>query len=111
MASVVYSIVYWKGTVGLSALSSKDSLNFGKVKEAIFKCYDINEETYRQSFWSAKLKEGKSLSEVVNRLSYMAAKWHKEHDTRERVIDMIVKEQFLTMLLEDRLETGILLGS
>ena len=110
MASVAYSIVDWKGTVGLSALSSKDTLDFGKVKEAIFKCYDIK-ETYRQSFWSAKLKEGESLSEVVNHLSDMAAKWLKEHDTRERVIDMIVKEQFLTMLLEDKLETGILLRS
>ena len=31
----------------------------------------------------------------------MAAKWLKEHDTKERGIDMIVREQFLTMLPED----------
>ena len=31
----------------------------------------------------------------------MAAKWFKEYDTRERVIDMIVREHFLTMLPED----------
>ena len=28
----------------------------------------------------------------------MAAKWFKEHDTREKVIDMIVMEQFTIML-------------
>ena len=28
----------------------------------------------------------------------MEAKWLKEHDIREKVIDMIVMEQFITML-------------
>ena len=92
-----------KAQQAYAALSSEDSKNFVKVKdsEAIFKRCDINEETYRQRFRSAKVKEGESPSEVVTRLSDMAAKWLKEHDTRERVIDMIVKEQFLTMLPED----------
>ena len=31
----------------------------------------------------------------------MAVKWLKEHDTREKVIDMIVIEQFITMLPEE----------
>ena len=31
----------------------------------------------------------------------MAAKWLKENDTRERVIGIIVREQFLTILPED----------
>ena len=31
----------------------------------------------------------------------MAAKWFKEHDTRAKVIDMIVMEQFTTMLLKE----------
>ena len=31
----------------------------------------------------------------------MAAKSLKEHDTRLKVIDMIVMEQFITMLLEE----------
>ena len=30
----------------------------------------------------------------------MAAKWLKEHDTREKVIDTIVMEQSITMLSE-----------
>ena len=39
-----------------SALSSEDSKNFTKVKEAIFKHYDINKETYRRRFRSAMAK-------------------------------------------------------
>ena len=71
------------------------------MKEAIFKRYDINEETYRQRFRTAKVKEGESPSEVVTRLKDMAAKWLKEHDTREKVIDVLVLEQFVTILPEE----------
>ena len=53
-----------------------------------------------QRFWSAKVKEGESPTEKVTRLTDMAVKWLKEHDTRESVIDMIVTEQFITMLPE-----------
>ena len=90
-----------KAQQAYAALSSEDSKEFIKVKEAIFKRYDINEETYRQRFRTAKVKEGESLSEVVTRLKDMAAKWLKEHDTREKVIDVLVLEQFVTMLPEE----------
>ena len=53
-----------KAQQAYAALSSEDSKNFTKVKEAIFKCYDINEETYRQRFRSAKAKEGESPTEI-----------------------------------------------
>ena len=70
-----------KAQQSYAALSSEDSKNFVKVKEAIFKRYDINEEAYCQRFRSAKAKERESSSEVVTHLSDMAAKWLKEHDT------------------------------
>ena len=38
---------------------------------------------------------------MVTRLTDMAVKWLKEHDTREKVIDIIVMEQFITMLPEE----------
>ena len=40
-----------------AALSSKGSKDFIKVREAIFKRYDINEETYHQRFQAAKAKQ------------------------------------------------------
>ena len=90
-----------KAQQAYAALSRKDSKDFTKVKEAIFKRYDINEETYRQRFRAAKAKEGESPTEIVTRLTDMAAKWLKECETRAKVIDMIVMEQFITMLPED----------
>ena len=39
-----------KAQQAYAALSSEDSKNFTKVKEAMFKRYDINEETYRRRF-------------------------------------------------------------
>ena len=64
-----------KAQQAYAALSSEDFKNFAKVKEAIFKRYDINnEETYRQRFRSAKAKERESPTEIVTRLMDMAAK-------------------------------------
>ena len=37
----------------------------------------------------------------VTRLTDMATKWLKECETRAKVIDMIVMEQFITMLPEE----------
>ena len=39
---------------------------------------------------------------MVIGLTDMAVKWLKEHDTREKVIEMIVMKQFITMLPEIR---------
>ena len=72
-----------KAQQAYAALSSEDSKNFTKVKEAIFKCCDINEETYWQRFRSAKVMEGESLTEMVTHLTDMAVKWLKEHNTQE----------------------------
>ena len=36
-----------------------------------------------------------------NHLKDMAEKWFKEHDTRAKVINMIVMEQFITVFLEE----------
>ena len=53
---------------------------------------------YYQKFQLAKAKEGESLAEIVTHLMDMAAKWLKEYDTREKVIDTIVTVQSITML-------------
>ena len=45
-----------KAQQAYAALSSEDSKDFIKVKEAIFKRYDINEETYVRGFKQRKLR-------------------------------------------------------
>ena len=56
---------------------------------------------HRQRFRAAKAKELESPTEIVTRLMDMAAKWLEECETRTKVIDMIVMEQFITMLPEE----------
>ena len=89
-----------KAQQAYAALGNKNLRDFTKVEEAIFKRYDINEETYHQRFRAVKAKETESPTKMVTRLTDMAAKWLKECETRAKVIDMIGMEQFITMLPE-----------
>ena len=74
-----------KAQQAYAALSSGDFKNFAKVKEAIFKRYDINnEEKYRQRFRSAKAKERESPTEIVTRLTDMAASGLKSMTLEQR---------------------------
>ena len=43
-------------------MSNKDLQDYEKVKEAMFQCYDINEETYR---WRFMFKENKTPVKLV----------------------------------------------
>ncbi len=65
------------------------------MKQAILQRYNINEETYRQRFRSVKPKEEETPVELVTRTRGLAEKWLRRYKTREQVIDVIVKEQFL----------------
>ena len=55
-----------------------------KAKKAIFKHYNINEETYRHKFWSAKAKERESPTEIVTHLTDMAASGLKSMTLEQR---------------------------
>ena len=46
-----------KAMQAYAAMSNKDLQDYGKVKEAMFQLYDINEETYR---WRLMSKENKT---------------------------------------------------
>ena len=94
MASVAHFAVDWEVQQAYAAFSKEGSKNFTDVNDAIFKHYNINEETYayHQIFWSATAKEGELPTEKVTHLMDMAAKWLKEHDSRAKAINIIVKE-------------------
>ena len=57
-----------KAQQAYAAIRSKQSKDFTKLKDAMFKRYDINEEMYCQRFRAAKAKEGESPIEIVTRL-------------------------------------------
>ena len=82
-------------------MENKDAKDYQKVKQAILQRYNINEETYQQSFCFVKHKEEDTPSELVTRIRGLAKKWLKKYETREQVIDTFAKEQFKLALPED----------
>ena len=90
-----------KGQEAYAAMEIEDAKDYQKVKQAILQRYNINEETYQQSFRSVKPKEEETPVELVTRIRGLAEKWLKKCETREQVIDTIVKEQFVLALPVD----------
>ena len=78
-----------------------DAKDYNVVRRAILRRYSINEETYRQRFRGLKPKEEESPQELMTRLEDLASRWTKDAMTREEVVDILVREQFLSVLPHD----------
>lgn len=79
-------------------MSTADAGTYQKVKKAIFRRYDTNEETYRQRFRVARLKDGEAYTELATRLEDLAKKWTADCDTVQAVIEKLVVEQLLNTM-------------
>ena len=84
-----------------AALPPEDAKTYNTVKEAILRRYDINEETYRQRFRQLRPKDGESPQELITRLRDLATRWARKSESRDDLLDLIVREQFLVILPED----------
>ena len=84
-----------------AALGAQEAGEYAKLKEAILRRYDINEETYRQRFRSVARKQGETNREVVARLTDLAARWTQGCQSIEEQKDLVVLEQLLNILPED----------
>ena len=82
-------------------MGDEDAKDYTKVKQAILQRYNINEETYRQRLRAVKPKEHKTPVELVTRTRILAEKWLKKYKTKEEVVDVIIKEQFVEALPEE----------
>ena len=87
-----------KAQQAYAALPPDDAKSYEAVKIAILRRYNINEEIYRQRFHKLKPKEGESPQELMTRLHDLATRWTKETTSREELIDLMVREQFLSIL-------------
>ena len=90
-----------KALQAYAAMSNEEAKDYGVVKEAIFRRYDINEETYQRRLRTVSWKKNESPMEMLTRITDLTEKWLKSRDTREKVIDTIVKEQFINILPEE----------
>ena len=58
-----------------AALSPGDAVTYEKVKEAILRRYEINEDTYRQRFRQDRKKDEESYREYADRLRDHFTRW------------------------------------
>ena len=83
-----------------AAMGNEEAKDYEQVKGAIFRRYDINEETYRRRLRAVSWKTNETSMEMLTRVTDLAGKWLSSKDTREKVVDTIVAEQFIGVLPE-----------
>ncbi|XP_034037239.1 uncharacterized protein LOC117520041 [Thalassophryne amazonica] len=78
------------------------SMNYDQVKLAVLQKYDINSETYRQSFRSLQVEPEETPKELYIRLKELYGKWvQPKGKTVEQINEIIILEQFLRMLSKE----------
>ncbi|XP_048094907.1 uncharacterized protein LOC125291934 [Alosa alosa] len=84
------------------AMDLQETEDYGKVKEAILKKYNISADTYRMRFRSAIIMSGESPKELYVRLRELFMKWvRSEEHSLEDICELIVLEQFMDMVNPD----------
>ena len=83
------------------ALGEEEARDYTKLKTAILRRYDINEETYHQRFRSTRKISGETNRELVARLYDLASRWMLGRKTVEELKDLVILEQLLAILPED----------
>ena len=91
-----------KAQLAFAALATGDISNYDAIKTAILARYDINEESYRNRFRTAKRKDGETSCEFGVRLMDTLAKWLKEYKTVEQIREVLGIEQLLDTLSMDK---------
>ncbi len=77
----------------------EDSLDYGQLKSAILRKYDINRETYRKKFRSLDVEPLESPKELYVRLKELYGKWMQpKSKSVEEVGEVLILEQYLRML-------------
>ena len=81
--------------LAFAAMDQKDAGDYEKLKKAILRRYDVTPEAYRERFRSARKKGDESYTKLMTRLSDLAQKWTRSHQSSvEQLLEIIVYEQF-----------------
>ncbi|XP_067407675.1 zinc finger and SCAN domain-containing protein 23-like isoform X2 [Emydura macquarii macquarii] len=91
-----------KARQAYSSLDTRDSRDYGKVKAAILREDGISPEMQRRRFRQFCYHEAKRPQEVYSQLQELCHQWLKpEIHTKEQIMDLLVLEQFVTILPEE----------
>uniref|UniRef100_A0A8D0BCN9 SCAN box domain-containing protein n=1 Tax=Salvator merianae TaxID=96440 RepID=A0A8D0BCN9_SALMN len=84
------------------SLSSREKLDYGKVKAAFLQGNSTSTEIHRQRFRQFCYQEAEGPREVCSRLRELCHCWlEPESRTKEQIIELLILEQFLTILPEE----------
>ena len=80
-----------------SRLSDDDAEDYEKLKLALLKRYQLNDEGFRVKFRSSTISPGESSSQFIERLRNYLKRWVELNNTDKTYdgIDLLVREQFL----------------
>ena len=87
-----------------SRLSEEAAKDYGKVKIALMKRYDLTEDGYRRKFRASKPEVDESPDQFIVRLDRYLLRWLELSDTErtfDGLKDLIVKEQFIDSCPKD----------
>ena len=98
-ATQVAGLLTGKAMAAFAALAPGDAVAYDKVKEAILRRYEINEETYRQRFRQDRKKGEESYQEYAHCLGDHFVRWTDSQSIPLK--ELIMLEQVLTGVPED----------
>lgn len=81
-----------------SRLSVEDAVNYSKLKEALLKRYELNEEGYHKKFRTAKPEKGESPEQFIFRIRTYLDRWielSKSDKSYDGMSNLIIREQFI----------------
>ncbi|KAI4901393.1 hypothetical protein NFI96_008728 [Prochilodus magdalenae] len=88
-----------KARAAYVAMDAEEALDYGKLKTAILRKFEINKETYRQKFRSDEVYSDETPRELCVRLKGLYEKWiTPKEKTKEQIGDTIILEQYLKMV-------------
>ncbi|XP_020638384.3 uncharacterized protein LOC110073476 [Pogona vitticeps] len=86
----------------LSTQNSRDKIDYGKVKAIFLQGNSAGTEIHRQRFRQFCYQEAEGPREVCSRLRELCHCWlEPESRTKEQIIELLILEQFLTILPEE----------
>ncbi|XP_053118581.1 zinc finger and SCAN domain-containing protein 32-like [Hemicordylus capensis] len=85
-----------------NSLDPRESGDYGKVKAAILREDSASLERQRQNFRHFRYQEAEGPRDVCSRLRGLCHRWlEPESRTKEQIVELLVLEQFLTILPEE----------
>ena len=102
-AIILSALLTGKALTVYARLSDNDAADYDKIKTALLKNYNLNEEGFRLKFRRSEPKENEGPTQYMTRIERYLERWIETAGalSREELKTLIVREQFITMCSRD----------